>query len=93
LTKGKTTLPNTPGRKAAQYKYNHQPEQIKRRAERNKARAIMEKKGLVHKGDGKDIDHKNHNTSDESDQNLRVQSLFVNRRNNRPGKKGVTKPR
>ena len=29
----------------------------KRRAERNKARAIMMKAGLVKKGDGKDVDH------------------------------------
>ena len=30
----------------------------KKRAERNKARRIMETAGLVHKGDGKDVDHK-----------------------------------
>jgi hypothetical protein len=30
----------------------------KKRAERNKARHIMEQAGLVHKGDGKDVDHK-----------------------------------
>lgn len=30
----------------------------KKRAQRNKARRIMEKEGLVHKGDGKDVDHK-----------------------------------
>ena len=30
----------------------------KKRAQRNKARRIMEDKGLVHKGDGKDVDHK-----------------------------------
>ena len=30
----------------------------KKRAERNKARRIMERAGVVHKGDGKDIDHK-----------------------------------
>lgn len=30
----------------------------KKRAERNKARRIMEQAGLVHKGDGKDVDHK-----------------------------------
>ena len=31
--------------------------QKKNRAKRNAARAIMMKKGLVHKGDGKDVDH------------------------------------
>ena len=30
----------------------------KKRAQRNKARRIMEREGLVHKGDGKDVDHK-----------------------------------
>ncbi len=30
---------------------------IKRRVLRNKARAEMAKRGLVHKGDGKDVDH------------------------------------
>ena len=30
----------------------------KDRAERNKARSIMEKAGKVSKGDGKDVDHK-----------------------------------
>jgi hypothetical protein len=30
----------------------------KKRAQRNKARRMMEKAGKVHKGDGKDVDHK-----------------------------------
>jgi len=30
----------------------------KKRAERNKARRMMEREGLVHKGDGKDVHHK-----------------------------------
>lgn len=30
----------------------------KKRAERNRARRIMEEKGLAHKGDGKDVHHK-----------------------------------
>lgn len=38
--------------------YQGRPEQIANRAKRNAARAEMEKKGLVHKGDGKDVDHK-----------------------------------
>lgn len=38
-------------------KYKAQPEQIKARVERNKARAIMEKAGKVHKGDGLEVDH------------------------------------
>ncbi len=38
--------------------YNSRPEIIARRVERNAARRIMEKAGKVHKGDGKDVDHK-----------------------------------
>ena len=38
--------------------YDGTPAVKKKRAERNKARAIMEKAGVVHKGDGKDVDHK-----------------------------------
>lgn len=37
--------------------YQGQPSQIKKRAERNKARREMEKEGKVHKGDGLDVDH------------------------------------
>ena len=38
--------------------YAQKPDVIKKRAARNKARAMLEKEGLVHKGDGKDVDHK-----------------------------------
>ena len=38
--------------------YQGKPEQIANRAKRNAARAEMEKKGVVRKGDGKDVDHK-----------------------------------
>lgn len=37
--------------------YQGKPEQIANRAKRNAARAEMEKRGVVSKGDGKDIDH------------------------------------
>lgn len=37
--------------------YQGTPEQKKNRAQRNAARNLMEKKGLAHKGDGKDVDH------------------------------------
>ena len=39
-------------------RYQGKPEQIANRAKRNSARAAMEKKGVVHKGDGKDVDHR-----------------------------------
>jgi len=38
--------------------YDQKPEVKKKRAARNQARAIMEREGKVHKGDGKDVDHK-----------------------------------
>ena len=62
--------------------YNGSAEQKKRRAERNASRRKMEKAGKVKKGDGKDVDHKNHKTSDKSNGNLRVQSRSKNRANN-----------
>lgn len=59
--------------------YHGKPEQIKRRAGRVKARRDMEKAGRVNKGDGKEVDHKNYNTRDNSKSNLRV----VNKKTNR----------
>jgi hypothetical protein len=82
----KTTLPNTAGRKAAQKKYNAKPAQKKRRAQRNKTRRMMERAGLVRKGDKRDIDHKNHNPADQRPGNLRVTSQSFNRSRNRRGK-------
>ena len=65
-----------------QRKYNSTEEQKERRAERNHARAIMERKGKVKKGDGKDVDHRNHDTSDKSAKNLSVKSKSANRAKN-----------
>ena len=79
----KTTLPNTKGRQAAQKKYNAKPEQVKRRTQRNAARAKMVKAGKAKKGDGKDVDHKNYNTADSSSSNLRMQSKSKNRSRNK----------
>lgn len=52
----------------------------KDRAARNKARAIAMKRGLVKKGDGKEIDHKNFNPRDNRPSNLRVVPRVVNRK-------------
>jgi hypothetical protein len=38
--------------------YTSKPEVVKKRTEQNAARRAMEKAGKVHKGDGKDVDHK-----------------------------------
>ena len=70
-----------------QRKYNSSPEQKKRRAERNASRAKMEKAGKVRKGDGKDVDHRNHNTSDKSAKNLSVMDKGKNRAMNQYDKR------
>ena len=49
------------------------------RAARNRARRELMAKGIVHKGDGKDVDHKNSNPRDNSADNLRVVSAGLNR--------------
>lgn len=38
--------------------YDGTPAVKKKRAERNKARRMLEKEGVVHKGDNLDVDHK-----------------------------------
>ena len=85
-----TTLPNTPGRQAAQAKYNKKPIQKKRRAQRNAARRLMIRQGRVKKGDGKDVAHYDNNTKNNSMTNLLVQPPKKNRsfkRNKKGGHK------
>ena len=61
--------------------YQGKPEQIKKRAKRNAARAELMKDGKVSKGDGKDVDHikplSKGGTSAKS--NLKVKSASDNR--------------
>jgi len=59
--------------------FQGKPEQIKRRAQRNTARAKMVSAGRVRKGDGKDVDHRDRNTANNSKSNLRVMSKSANR--------------
>lgn len=87
--KEKTTLPNTPGRQAAQAKYNSKPDQIKRRELRNAARKKLMDMGLVHKGDGKDVDHIKGEGPGNGMSNLRVLSESTNRHFNRRSKKTI----
>lgn len=65
--------------------YDQKPEVKKRRAARNKARAMLMREGVVKKGDGKDVDHKKPlskgGTTTRS--NLRVKSASANRTYNR----------
>lgn len=50
---------NKPRPYAKEYEqYDGTPAVKKKRAARNKARRMMEAEGKVHKGDGKDVDHK-----------------------------------
>ncbi len=65
--------------------YQGTPEQIKKRAERGKARRMMEKTGAAKKGDGKDVDHikpmRSGGTSTKA--NLRMRSKSANRSDNK----------
>lgn len=59
--------------------FHGKPEQVRRRAERNKTRQTFVRAGLVRKGDRKDVDHRDHNTSNQVRSNLRVLSQSKNR--------------
>lgn len=69
----------TEARQRAQAKYNSKPEQVKRRMARNRARAAMVREGKAHKGDGKDVAHKNGNPMDNRKSNRTMQSKKANR--------------
>lgn len=61
-------------------KWAASPEQKKRRAARNAARAEAMKKGLVKKGDGKEVDHLgSHRTGDLRKVPTKVVSKHANR--------------
>ena len=59
--------------------YHGKPEQIKRRAQRNKTRRMMARAGLVRKGDGMDVDHKDNNVYNQGRSNLHVMLKSKNR--------------
>tara|TARA_R110000822_G_scaffold24990_2_gene75871 strand:+ start:171 stop:431 length:261 start_codon:yes stop_codon:yes gene_type:complete len=59
--------------------YHGTEKQKKLRAKRNAARNAMNKKGLVKKGDGKDVDHLDHNPNNNSASNLKVKTASKNR--------------
>lgn len=68
-----------------EYKLFHgKPSQIKKRSKRVQARREYEKKGLVHKGDGKDIDHVKplRNGGGNGKGNLRIRNKSENRSDN-----------
>ncbi len=65
--------------------FHGKPEEIKKRAERVKARRMLEKTGAVSKGDGKDVDHKKplRSGGTTTKSNLRVRSKSANRSDNK----------
>jgi hypothetical protein len=68
-----------------EYKLFHgKPSQIKKRAKRVTARRRMERAGKVHKGDGKDVDHKTplRNGGGNGKENLRIRDKSDNRSDN-----------
>ena len=62
-----------------EYDYQGTKRQIDRRKDRNASRAVMEKKGKVRKGDGKDVHHIDGNPKNKKASNLRVVSKSKNR--------------
>jgi len=72
-------------------RYQGRKDIIKRRSKRNKARAVLAKMGRVHKGDGKDVDHKRplDKGGSNSIRNLRVRSASANRSFARDSRGGV----
>jgi hypothetical protein len=59
--------------------YDSREDVKKRRAARNKARRFLEREGRVHKGDGKDVDHRDGNPHNNDKSNLRVMNASANR--------------
>lgn len=68
--------------------YHKKPEQRRNNDKRKQARRNMTYAGKVHKGDGKDVDHKNPLRSGGSndDSNLKVRDRSSNRSDNGQGK-------
>ncbi len=60
--------------------YEERPRQVKRREARNKARGKALKRGSVHKGDDKELDHVGYHPTGSLD---RVRTVVVSRSANR----------
>lgn len=72
-------MPKKRNYKAEYEAYHGKPEQVERRAGRNKSRAKAVKAGLASKGDGRDVHHKDHNPKNHSSKNIKVISRKLNR--------------
>ena len=61
--------------------YQKTPANVEKRVDRNRARRHAEAKGLVHKGDGKEVDHKRmlDTGGSDKDSNTRVTTAAKNR--------------
>ena len=75
-------MPSSPNYKR-DYKRERQlqstPTELAKNASRKQAGRKLETKGIVSKGDGKDVDHKNGNPNDNSLKNLTAKPKSVNR--------------
>jgi len=74
-------MPYAPGNRPSYEPYQKTEKAKKARAQANKARRMLMREGLVHKGDGKDVDHKKPLSKGGATtrSNLRVQSRSANR--------------
>lgn len=63
----------------AQAKYQQSDEQIQKRENRNQARRTLEKEGIAHKGDGKDVEHRDGNALNNKSKNWHLGSRHHNR--------------
>lgn len=85
-------MPRNPRRYDLEYKaYQGTEEQKKNRAKRNTARRQAQSAGKVHKGDGKDVDHKTPLSKGGSNgkSNRRIVSASANRSFARNSKGGI----
>lgn len=78
-TVGGKRRPTAEGYAQMYRKYQSSAKAKAERASRNKARRAALRSGRVHKGDGKEIDHKDSNPMHNSSSNLRVVSRYTNR--------------
>ena len=74
-------MPYAPGNRPSYEPYQKTEKAKKARAQANKARRMLMREGLVHKGDGKDVDHKKPLSKGGATtrSNLRVKSKSANR--------------
>ena len=74
-------MPSSPNykRNYKQEARTEKPLRVKKRAKRNQARRVALKAGLVKKGDGKDVHHRDGNAMNTKRSNLSVKTASKNR--------------